>query len=420
MSDSFNNTNPLAELLRDNIVNGFSGIQSGASTVVAFNPAAPLPTLAAGYGEVLLQTVPTAAITLPANYHVLFDSVAAAATVIGGGDTLQAVDANSGGLTFQYFAGGGVVYTANNPVGSVAATGDSIFVDGGGPAYVAAGEGNDTVVVDQGANFVAVGGGANQVFLSGGSNLVATEGDDQIVIGTDATAAAGSATISLSGNSTVFGGASPLLLLGGAGVSQLIPQTDSLTSAATNTGAVTVFGGAGGGSYFGGTNGGNIMVAGTGATTLVGGGAKDLLFAFGASNDVLQATGADNFLVGSAATGNNQYFAGDGNSQIYGGAGQDVFIAGKGNDILVAGTGADQFDFTAGSAGGVDTIFNFKVGSDMVNLFQYDTDNATAAANALQQAAAHVQGGSTFVTLGDNTTIFFVGVTNLAANSIVG
>ena len=87
---------------------------------------------------------------------------------------------------------------------------------------------------------------------------------------------------------------------------------------------------------------------------------------------------------------------------------------------MTAGVGADQFDFTSGQSGGFNVIFGFKAGIDQINLFGYDTDGVTAAASALSQSAINSSGGSTFVTLADNTTIYFLDTPALSTNSFVG
>ena len=419
-SNTFNNTNPLTEILVVNFVEGFNAEQAGASTVVTYADGTVLPAVPVGYGEVSIDSAVTSPIVLPASYPVLFDNTTAVVTVIGNGGGVQAVVAASGGLAYDFNGGGGVLYTGNAPIGGIAATGDAIFLSGVGVRYVAAGQGRDTIIASGGTNIIAVGGGANTVLLTGGSNLVATEGADQIVLGVGGVAALGSSTISLSGNASVYGGSGSLLLLNGGGNSFLFPQTDGVSGRITSTGSATVFGGAGGGGYYGGANGNNVMVAGEQATTLVGGGGNDALYAFGAGNDVLEANGANSFLIGTAAAGNNTYFAGRSDAYIAGGAGVDTFVVGSGNSTLVSGAGTDRYELINGQAGGFDGLFNFKVGIDQVYLFGYDADGVSAAANALQQAAANASGGSTFVTLADHTTLYFFNAPQLNANTFVG
>jgi Ca2+-binding RTX toxin-like protein len=418
--NTFDGANALAETLLTNIVGGFDTEQTGASSVFGYSQGASFPPVTTGYDEVVLNVSVTGTVSLPAAYPVLYDGTVNATTVIGGGGDNQGVVAASGGLDFDFNGGSGIIYTGNTPVGDVAATGDTIFLDGAGTNIVAAGEGDDTIVASAGTNYIADGAGANQIFVDGGSNLIGSEGNDQIVMGTGSAAASGAATISLSGSTSVFGGSGALLLLNGAGTTDLFPQTDSLTGVTDNTGSVTVFGGTGGGVYYGGTDGDNIMLAGTQATSLIGGGAGDVLYAFGAGNDVLDANGASAALIGSAGTGDNTYFAGTSDAFIAGGGGADTYVAGTGDSTMISGAGADQYDFTNGEAGGVDVIYGFKVGTDQVNLFGYDTDSVSAAVNALAQSVSNTGGGSTYVTLADHTTIYFLDTPQLASNSFTG
>jgi len=80
-------------------------------------------------------------------------------------------------------------------------------------------------------------------------------------------------------------------------------------------------------------------------------------------------------------------------------------IAGTGNDAMVAGTGPDLFVFTDGQSGGNDVIWNFAPGTDHVFLAGYAPNIVPTAL-----AGAVSSGGSTTVTLTDNTKITFAGI----------
>jgi Ca2+-binding RTX toxin-like protein len=401
MSDSFNGSNALAEIIRDDVIGAFQGATVGATGFTDV-PGQPLPPPASGRGYVAFITPVSGSLALPADYPVVFDNQAGPLSLAAGGEAGQVVVA-FGGLTYDVAGGSAAIYTGE-PVSGPGA-GDTIFLNGASPSYVAAGEGSDTVVAAGGNHVIALGSGANTAFLATGSDILASEGNDVVVMGS------GTATVSLSGSSDVFGGAGKMLLQFGAGFGQLFQ----------GAGAVTVFGGTGGGMFAGGTAGGNVLVAGTGATTLFGGGANDLLFAGGAANDVLVASAGNSTLFGAGASGNDTFVAGSGAAFITGGGGADLFFAGTGAATMAAGTGPDVFAFAASHAGGTDVIEGFKVGVDQVALSGYDPGNVgTAAQQALADAAANSAGGSTFVTLSDHTTIVFAGTTQLAANSFVG
>jgi hypothetical protein len=81
---------------------------------------------------------------------------------------------------------------------------------------------------------------------------------------------------------------------------------------------------------------------------------------------------------------------------------------------MIAGSGPGLFVFNNGQAGGSDIIWNFTHGLDHVLLSNY-------AANAVPTALATAvtSGGSTTITLSDNTRITFGGVTQLVASDFV-
>ncbi len=111
------------------------------------------------------------------------------------------------------------------------------------------------------------------------------------------------------------------------------------------------------------------------------------------------SSGADTFMLGgdtvylALGSGPNAVFLGDGCADVY------------------AGSGPDTYTVTASAAGGGDLLNGFRPGIDVVNLVGY-------AAGATQSALANatVQGGSTYVTLSDNTVLDFVGIANLPSN----
>ena len=82
--------------------------------------------------------------------------------------------------------------------------------------------------------------------------------------------------------------------------------------------------------------------------------------------------------------------------------------AGAGADTL-GGGGSDLFAFVHGHAGGADAITGFTT-QDTVGLFNYGSGAASAA---LQGAVS--SGGNTTLTLADNTTITFIGVSSVSA-----
>jgi hypothetical protein len=111
-------------------------------------------------------------------------------------------------------------------------------------------------------------------------------------------------------------------------------------------------------------------------------------------------------LFGLSASG-DMLVAGPGNETLTGLGGNDTFQAGTGNDSFTGVPGGNDYTFINGQSGGSDTISGFGSG-DQLTLEGYEKD---ALENALKNAT--VSGGSTIIELPDDTSITFIGVTNL-------
>jgi Ca2+-binding RTX toxin-like protein len=94
-----------------------------------------------------------------------------------------------------------------------------------------------------------------------------------------------------------------------------------------------------------GTAGNDILIGGRGNDSLIG----------NAGNDTLIGGNGTDFLVGSA-----------GNDLLDGGYGDDTLTGGLGTDTLTDGNGQDIFVFASGE--GIDTITDFKLGTDKIGL----------------------------------------------------
>src|ERR671933_723785 len=94
-----------------------------------------------------------------------------------------------------------------------------------------------------------------------------------------------------------------------------------------------------------GTEGNDILIGGRGNDSLIG----------NAGNDTLIGGNGTDFLVGSA-----------GNDLLDGGNGDDTLTGGLGTDTLTDGNDQDIFVFASGE--GIDTITDFKLGTDQIGL----------------------------------------------------
>ena len=106
----------------------------------------------------------------------------------------------------------------------------------------------------------------------------------------------------------------------------------------------------------------NVLSGTSGSSNLYVGGDRNDFFASGGGNDRL-----------GGGAGNDTLLGGDGNDTIDGGAGNDRLIGGDGNDTLTGGSEADVFVFFADglspSGTGQDSITDFEIGTDQIELF---------------------------------------------------
>ncbi|MDR4125523.1 hypothetical protein [Yanghanlia caeni] len=116
-----------------------------------------------------------------------------------------------------------------------------------------------------------------------------------------------------------------------------------------------------------------LDITGGGGADVIEGGAGDDTINGGAGNDTINGGAGDDTITGGA-----------GNDTINGGAGDDTITGGAGADILTGGAGADTFVFGTGAAfltsaaarahttdgaivaGGVDVIYDFTIGEDIL------------------------------------------------------
>ena len=411
------------------------------STLTAYNavPGVTVPALAtAGLGEtVVLSTQPN--VQMPDGYVFLTDVAASATTVTGAASGFNGVLSSTQGMTLNagtanglFVAGGG----ANTFNGATAAGANG----GVGSYFVATGDGSDTINAGVGNDTVDAGAGANVVNLGSGTSVVLSESADRInagsgtglvfLEGSHATVAGSTGSLMVAatgayeqvglgaGGGTIFGGTQGSYSLAG---SAAVIGSDGSNTISVNQAAATVFAGTGNDMVFGPAGHGSLtFIGGAGSSTVVGGSAPVTLFGADGGTMTLTGSGANLVGVGTGAkvdagmtTGSNVFFGGNAASTILGGTGADVFVLGAGATSLTGGAGAaNVFDFVASATGGAtDVIGDFKT-ADKLALSGYKADTA---ADVLKSAT--VSGGSTTVTLSDQTKIVFQNYTNLNAGN---
>ena len=113
--------------------------------------------------------------------------------------------------------------------------------------------------------------------------------------------------------------------------------------------------------------------------------------------------GGDDALIGS--TGDDRLYGGKGDDTLNGGPGDDELRGGPDDDTLYGGEGADTFFLAPG--GGDDTVLDFGVGADRIDLMAFEDVRSTADLDLQQQEdrlvidlAAH--GGGSLALVGFN------------------
>ena len=326
---------------------------------------------------------------------------------------------------------------------------------GGGPIAVQAGA---ALVVDAGARVAQPITTVNLPITSGGSDAIVINHDASLLIFESNSTTASAGDYGYLVNSTT------LQFINGAGRSTVIGSNSDAAGSGVidgGTGSVTVFGGrnqvvggsagnnllvstvgdpsvagvfvasrigemlmgGGSGDLLVGDSGGDQLIAGAGNETLSSSGETEGSYGFGTGALIFGAGGAD-VLAGGAL--NDTIVAGSGASTIYGGSGSNILDAGSGADVIVtggrgdyvqggsgastiyAGLGSNTLVFLAGQGGGTDLVNGFKVGTDRLALRGFGGGGAQAGV-----ANTQVVGGSTVLTLADNTRITLAGVGSL-------
>lgn len=168
-----------------------------------------------------------------------------------------------------------------------------------------------------------------------------------------------------SGHDTIKAGRGNDRLFGGSGDDDLsgMEGADILRG---DEGADTMTGGDGDDSLWGGDDDDTLM-GDRDATDQSYGGftSHDRLFGQDGDDKLYGGSGND-LLVGGK--GNDLLRGGDGNDTLFGRSGADRLYGGKGADSLNGGGGADVFVFDDSDAHAMDTITDFKVGEDKIDL----------------------------------------------------
>ena len=193
------------------------------------------------------------------------------------------------------------------------------------------------------------------------------------------------------GNDTIAGGAGDDIVFGDAGNDSVSGQAGNDRFIATiGDGSDTYIGGADTDTYdLSRTSAAATVDLATGRSSSTQTGTDTLSTienVVGSSgNDAITGNTGSNLLDGGF--GNDTVTGGAGNDTLLGGSGDDKLTGGAGADVMAGGSGADTFIFTAVNDSGVtaltrDTIMDFTVGTDRIDLSPIDANSAVAGNQA--------------------------------------
>ena len=242
---------------------------------------------------------------------------------------------------------------------AIGGDGDDTLVGSVGDETLYGMRGNDTIWAGAGDM------GSDAVYGGKGHDLIGAGAGDDLVVGGY-------------GKDTLFGGSGDDTLVAG--------DYEGGTWVATTLATNSVWGGSGSDQLYG-DRGNDTLGGGLDGDYLFGSAAHDILFAGkgdgadtldgGAGEDTLYGGGGDDVLFGSG--GNDLVFNGAGADSVDGGDGDDTLWGGGGDDTLTGGAGADVFAF--GASNGNDTITDFDVDSDILDLRAAGITDASALAD---------------------------------------
>ncbi|MDJ0823210.1 MAG: calcium-binding protein [Paracoccaceae bacterium] len=278
-------------------------------------------------------------------------------------------------------------------------SGDDTLLGEGGNDSLFGGPGNDHLI--GGTENDALKGQSGDDTLDGGGgndNLPGEEGDDSILGGAGNDSLGGG-----EGNDTLEGGAGDDRGGGGPG-DDSIKGGDGHDSLNAGAGNDTVYGGDGNDTMNAST-GDDIMYGGRDNDVFQGGDGQDTIYG-NAGEDSLSGGNGNDLIRGHQD--NDSVSGGAGNDTLFGGGENDTINGGAGDNLLTGGQGADVFLFNNLVADGDDTITDFTVGVDQINLIGHPSIDTYAELNAADMTVNDVSGVMLY--FGDST-IFLQNVT---------
>ena len=248
--------------------------------------------------------------------------------------------------------------------------GDDVLDGGAGADEMDGGLGDDTFVVDDVGDVLSDAGGTDSVIASIAFNLAG--GFENLEFTSDA------GDVDGNGNS----------------LDNVITGSDGANFIKASGGNDTVEGGAGD-DTLNGQSGDDILIGGDGLDFLTGKIGDDMLFG-GADNDQLRGEEGDDHMEGGGAKdrmigkANDDVLLGqEANDKLFGNGGEDVIVGGVGKDSMNGGADADIFILAPGDQ--VDTIKDFEVGLDQLDISAFGFESFAEVEALMKEKNGRVQ-----------------------------
>jgi hypothetical protein len=353
----------------------------------------------------------------------------------GAADTITTAIGSTNTLTLN---GADHVYSWGNDLINADSHNHTLVLHGNATVMGAAGSnyvtmlGTDTLLAIGGTDTVAVGAGANATVRSAAWTSLSETGAtvtytaDAAGDNSTATVIGGSAGITSSANhaltvTTKAGFGTEVDL----GVGKAVVTTRGADTIRAGSGAVAVNVGGDGVRIVGSTGaltvndqdwaaGHNFTLEGGAGNVVINGGGPSKITFIGGSGDAM-IHGGYNILAVTAGSGNITLNGGSGGSLL--------FVAGSGTANLSISTSGGTVEFGSGNTTateakwGAKDIFRFTAGhgggNDIINGFRGQTDKLVF--DGVSVTSRQASGGSTYLTLSDNTHVQMMGITNLGA-----
>jgi len=302
----------------------------------------------------------------------------------GGTDLLISIEGANGGSGDDEFEGDGGANGFNGRAGAdriLGRSGDDDISGGDDDDSLFGNNGDDELKGDSGDDMLFGGSGADMMDGGLGDDTYFVDDIGDVLKEED-----GVDTVVATIDFNLSGGFENLVLSAAAG--DLEARGNSAANRITGSdGANRIRAGGGDDMIFGrdgddtvnGNSGDDMIEGGAGLDFLSGDDGNDMLFG-GDENDQLRGDGGDDHMEGGGArdriigkSGADMIMGDEANDKLFGNSGDDIIIGGVGKDVMTGGSGVDTFVLAAGDQ--VDTIRDFEVGEDLIDLSAYGFAN---------------------------------------------